>query len=199
MYLRIHQEVQTLQNTECSIGLRSLTDAADWREGVGNQWLDTLLPVWMQRLSNRVEFENVTVSDVVPGTEPDVEIEPSGPTEGEIDSRPLPGHTALIIGWRTDVSGRAGRGRIYLSGLPVSSVGDATQCRFEWSDWLTELGEAHLTMFGPGGVSGLAEIVVISRTLDGVTRPVPIGIPVTAVYCVPFWATQRTRLPFRHS
>lgn len=103
-----------------------------------------------------------------------------------------PNQVAAIITWRTALAGRAYRGRTYLPGISTGHLIDG-QLNSTYLSGLNGFIIAMMGAFGPSGSSTNFQLVVISRWLNKVERPNPIGTQVTAGVPRSIPGTQRRR------
>lgn len=180
---------------ECAWGLKALTNNPGWRQLLAEEWWIALRPRWLSGLVEDAQIRDVTVRDVVPGTAADVVYTGGGIQTGAIAGPSVPPQVAGLITWRTDLAGRAHRGRTFVPRMPRSWVE-------ENGDRWTEAGQDYLFSYAELfyatysrviGSSDIAFLVVISRQLDGVPRA-PVGTQVTSFDTSAVLATQRRRL-----
>jgi hypothetical protein len=101
-----------------------------------------------------------------------------GGTLGLAAGDPEPNQVAQIVTWRTSLAGRAYRGRTYVPGLPDGAVSAGLITSGHLSG-VTTFVNTMLSTFGPAGSSTNFQLVIISRWLNKVERPTPVGTPVT--------------------
>lgn len=174
---------------ECQIDATSLYDLAD-------EFNTHVLTDWMHAgMVNEVNCALLAVRDAVPGTAAGVDFVVSpAKTGGDAISDMLPPTASAIITWRTALAGRAYRGRSYLPGF-----GEAQQAGgILNAGCITDMEAAVTAMlgrFGPGGTSGNWRLVVLSRVLNGVVRPTPVGTLVVSGDVQTIMGSQRRRRP----
>ena len=166
------------QNVINSFGFVDLDGAHTFTQLAADLWSAANgLPVVMTTMRNSVVTQDLTVQDVVPGTAASVVYSAASPPTGTATSggagELLPPQSAVVVTWRTALGGRSYRGRTYLSGYGTLQQAGGT------------LNAGNLTSFFARynvatGVYAHWGLVVISRILNGVARPTPIGTPITA-------------------
>jgi hypothetical protein len=101
-------------------GSDPVTVATDFANGWGNNSSSL-----QQLMSNSISFDEVICSQMS-------ESQPSGTVDfstadwdsGQTAQEPVSPQVCLVLTWRTDLGGRANRGRTYLPGMPKTSVID---------------------------------------------------------------------------
>lgn len=168
-------------------------DAAATLSGLASDFEANLLATWMGPSGNGFSCNLLRVRDVVPGTGAGVDhsVVPAiaggaGTSEG------LPFQNAAVITWRTALSGRAYRGRSFLCGMSEGHQTAGTLDSGEISLMQTIITNI-LARYGGSGASALYRFGVVSRTLNGVARPVPVWTQIEAGVARSLVKTQRRR------
>lgn len=145
-------------------------------------------------LSVRAAIVALECHDVVPGTGSPVYRVGGLPVLGTVAGISVPVQVAAVISHRSALIGRSNRGRVYLGGQAAAGVDADTG---SWTTAHLALLEAVrstlMTRYGPTGTSTVARLVTVSRQLDGVVRPTPVGVDVTVALLVTRTCTQRRR------
>lgn len=119
------------------------------------------------------------VESVYPGTQASHEQTYSEVAGGNAGSELLPPQCAMVITWKSDVAGRAYRGRTYDAGLL-----EEDQVAGVWQSGVITNRETFVTqmlaVFGNGGTDANWQFGTISRVLNGVERPTPIWTATTS-------------------
>ena len=158
---------------------RALTASTNWRQELVDEFADTMLYPFFHDLSEDVTLHELRCEDVVPGTGATAFWTGPATWQGDYLGPGLPPNCAAVLQWRSDLLGRANRGRTYFAGYPMAAVDPG-------SDNWGALGQTHLEAFGTAmmaqfsrvtGLSSVGFLVVCSRQLDGVPRG-PVGIQV---------------------
>lgn len=191
--MRVHVNSPNHQ-IESAYSIRSITDSATLKSNLCNEFYTAVADTWVSKLSNAVHIENIVAADMFPGTALPFTREPVTPLPGLIDSPELPAQVAIILGLRTDSIGRAHRGRLYLGGLPIASVGNSQSPLLAWRLWASDIALKLLDLYGPAGSSPNGRLVVISRTVNGERRWPPLTTDVTSATTSSSWGTVRRRI-----
>ena len=161
------------------LGFQCISPFTNWMTLLAAEFRTTVLPDWMGCLGFNVACREITVTDVLPGTAPDVVLSllPSEP-HGTGGTTEAPGQLAYVLSWRSDGAGRNTRGRNYLFGLPLAHVTPTT-----WEgaafDNVQNLVEVMLGQYGPTGFSELARLQVISKGPHSAPLEPPQSFPIT--------------------
>lgn len=178
-----------------SWGFRSLTNAADWREQLVQEFWDELGPWYLAPLSELFSVLSVECVDIVPGTGATVFGEVTGADSGSAPVAPLPDNVCAVLSYSAGGIGRFQRGRTYVPGLPLFSTNEASMLlqtfkRVQLENFVLNLFE----QYGPDAASPWAEFVIISRQENYVVREVPAAFAAVTGRVSPLIATQRRRL-----
>lgn len=161
-------------------------DAAD---NAFTAWVDNILP----SISDDYTLSHVTLYVGQDGGPPLVVDSTLSNSTGGLSNAPLPQNCAHLVRKRTDSSGRRGRGRLYIPGVPEGEVDSAGNLSTVYRDAMTTSANGLLTDLETG-VAGLpATPMVILHRSEGIgTEPPPT--PVVTMVCETKIATQRRRL-----
>lgn len=115
--------------------------------------------------------------------------------QGVVNTSPAPNNVASCVTLRTDLRGRAYRGRSYVGGIALGSIDNQN---------LTTLAAGYILQayeaLRDGGQANNVPLVIVSRQLNGVPRTVAAVTPVTDVVLRDtVLDSQRRRLPGRGS
>lgn len=153
-------------------------------------WWSTHMRAWV---SNHISLTNINATDQSSDSAPSIDW-PISPTEaGSVNVASVPTNSALVLSFRTPQRGRSYRGRVYIPGLPNSSLASATSITgavvTAWSTVAAAIGSI-------GSAEGW-EHVVVSRYANNAPRVVAESTDVTN-YIVEFnLDSQRRRLAGR--
>lgn len=150
----------TVENT---FGLESAdgTDPQDVADAVGALFAAS---AWMDGRSDHMGLAEVRVEDDTPGTAASgsflFDPQPAGDDAGNA----APATCAVVVKWRATGKGKAGRGRMYLTGYPASTAISG----FWTSDALNPASAAASVIFDAYGPSGSGQLCIINRFAGGV-------------------------------
>lgn len=193
--LKVHLHAEG-PGTQSALGMQSITTASNWRSLLATQFKALVIPAWMDCLSFDVYMENITVTDVVPGTAADVILGGFPQPQGTAVSQAAPANAAYVISWRSDEPGRSKRGRTYLFGMPELSVVGTLQWDSSQQSAVEALAGAIMSRYGPSGTSTLARLCVISRGPKDAPLVPPVAYRVTTALFTPEIRSMRKRLRF---
>lgn len=114
---------------------------------------------------NEMLYQNIVIKnmDVENGLEKIYDVTTVG---GAVTTRQTPNNAAIVISWRTPLTGRNYRGRTYLGSVPVSVTEDATHISSAAATAYAGVAEDLVDAIdAAGGV-----LVVVSKVLAGVQR-----------------------------
>ena len=160
------------------LGMQCITPDANWRALLAAEFKATIIPDWRLGLCNTINFLNITVSDVVPGTGAD-EVLSLSPIKGAVSGQIAPFNCAYCLSIRTEGIGRNTRGRIYLAGMVRTQIFNGAVWDNDVLAWAEELGTVLLAQYGPTGFSDLARWQIISRGPKSAPVDPPQSFPVT--------------------
>lgn len=161
---------------------------------LGNVFLGDMGAVLVAPLSADTRIVQVEVWPWQPDDfEPVITI-PDPVLSGSIEEQVCPHQVAALMRWTTAVGGRAGTGRSYLYGFPITSTVFGNFWTEAALTAMSDIGDQMLFSYGPSGSSDLAQFVVISNRLHGAPRDERLVSPVTGFEAVELIATQRRRL-----
>lgn len=190
--LRFLWSTQKVENTlyfEASAGM-STTLMTNIGNGLVTWWQTNVRP----SMSNALTLSEVYLTDLTTQTGPTVSIPVTSNNVGQDVGEALPFNCAFVITLRTANRGKAGRGRNYIPGMTLSSVSSSTvELTFA-----NAMSAAYTALVGAGAVAAGAQLVVVSRFLNGSPRSQALVQPVTSVlYIDRIVDSQRRRLPGR--
>lgn len=176
------------------LGFQALTDDPDWMAALLEELRATVVPSYVLHMHNTGRVTELQAWQIT-GSGIDfvrsfANPQPRGVDVGQIS----PHQCAALVRWTTGLSGRANRGRTFLWLFSVYHVFQGQELLDGLLERMQAWIDAMLANYGPGGTSAIAQFVIISRQLDRVRRPTPVGIPVTAGQAVNLIATQRSRV-----
>lgn len=138
-----------------------------------DEWQAACLTAYRACLGTSVTLTTMTARDVFPENNQIAEESLPGGTNGTGAGPSGSSQVAAVLTWRTNLAGRAFRGRTYLPGIPSSNISNgliiASQLTLE-----TTFIDAMINTFGPSGTSDNFQLGIISRFLNGVERPNPV-------------------------
>jgi hypothetical protein len=131
---------------------------------------------WLSGRSTAITLTRVRVEDVYPGTAATGENILVAPEAGDDPGNAAPPLCALVVQWRGLSKGKAGRGRMYLTGFPASTAVGG----FWTSDALDPASAAASILFDAYGPQGSDNLTIINRFAGGVKLDPPLGTLVKA-------------------
>lgn len=146
------------------------------QEQVWQRWDDGARPLFAAYRPINFQLRKAVVSDIWPGELADFEHIYDPEYRGAHSSGPgTPGPATPLLQWLTGWPGRAHRGRTYWG--PVKEID--TDGSFMGADPRANISEYIQMMIflfppNPPFLLDMADFVVLSKTLDGETRPVPV-------------------------
>lgn len=174
------------------LGFKFLTTAASG-DGLANDWLTACKAGWLGNLSAGYTLENVTAVNVTPGTAASVQVTPTGTVIGSGTGDMLPPSNCMVATLTTALKGRAYRGRQYVSPWPEAAQNNGTFLSGYVNGLATGYMDVLMGRYAGGGVSADYRLVIISRQLNGATRPTPVGTDVLFYVVRPIVHLQRRR------
>lgn len=186
------------QNVINTFGFKDLDGTHTFTQLAADLWSAANgLPLLIASSLTTVVTQDVTVSDVVPGTAASVVYTAVSPPTGTAaigtHGQLLPPQSAFVTTWRTALGGRSYRGRIYLGGY-----GTLDQVGGTWiAGHQTGLQSVLTSFFAryriTGGAYAKWGLVVISKQLNGAVRATPVGTEITSFTNRATVYTQRRR------
>lgn len=178
------QKYQFCLTLRKSAGAPTSTDLDDVKL-IGESWWASNLKT---RLSSNVILSQVTATDIT--QQGGQQARSVVGTNGSVSEASLPLNSALCVSLRTEKRGRSYRGRVYVSGLPVShmtalNVYGSTQA----ANIVSDFGALQSTLDGAG-----YDIVVASKQHNGVTTNPAETNEVIAIVADTLLDSQRRRL-----
>lgn len=126
---------------------------------------------WMSGRSDAIALTRVRVEDAYPSTAATGEVILAVPEPGDDDGNAAPPLCALVVQWRGLAKGKAGRGRMFLTGYPASTA----VAGFWTSDAQNPASGAASAIFDAYGPSGSGQLCIINRYAAGVKLVPPVG------------------------
>lgn len=126
--------------------------------------------------STAIALYRVRVEDVVPGTSATGEYILPVPLAGDDATNAAPALCALVAQWRGPAKGKAGRGRMFLTGWPASTAVGS----FWTSDAQDPASAGVSVIFDTYGPAGSGELCIINRYAAGVKLDPPVATPITS-------------------
>jgi hypothetical protein len=173
-----------------TFGLRAEVDAADQMADCATRVNTALGTNWNLGKSQDINFTTIMVRDIVPGTRPLYKLA-IGSQLGTIASPAAPGNCAVVVSWRTNIKGRANRGRWFIGGMVAS---DCVQGF--WSGGSQDAASANASLifdpFGPLG-GGNYTLGIVSYVPNTKPRQFRAFVPITAFSVDNVIRSMRTR------
>lgn len=114
-----------------------------------------------------------------------------GPVAGLAAGAALPNSVAVVVTWRTGMSGAANRGRSYLGGIDIDhTTGD----NFLGAAFVTSIGTGAANLIADMGAAGVP-LVIVSYFLNGAPRATGVKRAVTFATVNARLDSQRRRMP----
>lgn len=126
---------------------------------------------WMSGRSDAMALTRVRVEDAYPGTAATGEVILATPEAGDDTGNAAPPLCALVVQWRGLSKGKAGRGRMFLTGYPASTAVGG----FWTSDAQDPASAAASVLFDAYGPAGSGQLCIINRYSGGVKLDPPVG------------------------
>lgn len=126
---------------------------------------------WMSGRSDDMALVRVKVEDAFPSTAATGEVIYPVPIPGDDTGNAAPPLCALVVQWRGLSKGKAGRGRMFLTGYPASTAIGG----FWTSDAQDPASAAASAIFDAYGPSGSGQLCIINRFAAGVKLDPPVG------------------------
>lgn len=126
---------------------------------------------WMTGRTDEISLTRVRVEDVYPGTAATGEVILAVPEPGDDTGNAAPPLCALVVQWRGLSKGKAGRGRMFLTGYPASTAIGG----FWTSDAQDPASAAASVIFDAYGPAGSGQLCIINRYAGGVKLDPPVG------------------------
>ena len=131
---------------------------------------------WMSGRSNAMSLTRVRVEDASPGVAATGEVILAPPEPGDDTGNAAPPLCALVVQWRGLSKGKAGRGRMFLTGYPASTA----VAGFWTSDAQDPASAAASVIFDAYGPAGSGQLCIINRVSAGVKLDPPVGTLIKA-------------------
>lgn len=126
---------------------------------------------WMAGRSDDMALVRVKVEDAFPSTAATGEVIYPVPIPGDDTGNAAPPLCALVVQWRGLSKGKAGRGRMFLTGYPASTAIGG----FWTSDAQDPASAAASAIFDAYGPSGSGQLCIINRFAAGVKLDPPVA------------------------
>jgi hypothetical protein len=126
---------------------------------------------WMTGRTDEISLTRVRVEDVYPGDAATGEVILAVPEPGDDTGNAAPPLCALVVQWRGLSKGKAGRGRMFLTGYPASTAIGG----FWTSDAQDPASAAASVIFDAYGPAGSGQLCIINRYAGGVKLVPPVG------------------------
>ena len=159
-------------------------------------WVANVLILLRNVLSDLCQVDQVRMDPVTPNNEIPGIVQLNGLTGNE-SGQPLPAGSAAVLSYVTTAPNAKHNGRVYIGGISEDSVINGILTSPEFGR-LVLLGQG-LTNTLPTSLPQTAEfeLTTISRVLDGVDRPTPIGFLVESIIVRSEFFSQRRRVTNR--
>lgn len=154
-------------------------------------WATNSLVILLPMMSSNYNLVRLYCEDVAPGTAPPQEWVGALTQVGLSTGEAMPGQVAVITTWKSDLAGRANRGRTYWPGVGVVAFEDGLlgpAGNLAFNAYAADL----MARWGPEAILPYARLGTISRQLDGVPRG-PLLIETTHRTVHPSPAMQKRR------
>lgn len=126
---------------------------------------------WMTGRTDEIALTRVRVEDIYPGNAATGENILVAPEAGDDTGNAAPPLCALVVQWRGLSKGKAGRGRLYLTGYPASTA----VAGFWTSDAQNPASGAASVIFDAYGPAGSGQLCIINKYAGGVKLDPPVG------------------------
>ena len=133
-------------------------------QDVSDQVVATLVGSdWMTGRSDAISLVKVRAEDDTPGLAATGETLVTPPEVGDDTGNAAPPLCALVVQWKGSSKGKAGRGRMFLTGYPASTAIGG----FWTSDAQNPASAAASVLFDAYGPAGSGQLCIINRTSGG--------------------------------
>lgn len=128
--------------------------------------LGAIIPgsAWMGGRSDAIALTSIRVEDDTPGLAATGEYVLAVPEAGDDTGNAAPPLCALVVQWKGLNKGKAGRGRMFLTGYPASTAVGG----YWTSDAQDPASAAASVLFDAFGPAGSGQLTIINRTSGGV-------------------------------
>lgn len=166
--------------------------AGDPMANIASKFNSLIMTVWKGIHTPDYAVEALWVNPVHPVGAARYELNFAPPEAGTFAGESLPLQDAVVVTWRTALAGRSYRGRSYISSLAESQQNAGTIA----AAMITNYQSFCSAMYGgfvTNAAANNARLVVISRYLNKIERPNPIGTAVFSYAVRPTVYSQRRR------
>jgi len=156
---------------------------------LSDAWATHCIPL----MSFNAQYESCHVRSLESLTAPATDSFVGGGAVGANPTASMPNNVSLAIKFLTGLSGKSGRGRLYIVGMPRGEVTNNVVSATLADAWVTALNAVF------DAAAGLTwQPVVLSRRTGGAARAVAVGYAITGIgYTDRIVDSQRRRLPQR--
>lgn len=152
----------------------NMTDGTDMQATAEAIATNLAASAWMSGRSDQMSLIEVRCEDVVPGTGTTGSAILAPPLTGDDAGNGTPPLVTINVKWRGTLKGKAGRGRMFLSGFPASTAIGG----FWTSDAQDPASAAASVIFDLHGPSGTGDLCIINRQAGGVAIDPPTSNPI---------------------
>lgn len=172
----------------------SLTDDPTWEGRIVDQWIDEVLPFFCAMLSPDVVVSQMEIHPIIPvgGSIVFRNVIPN--QVGGLGGAAASGQVAAKVTWYPDGSHRSQRGRTFIGGVANDMLDSSRRVGGDLDTTMRAWASKMMELWGPDGTEGTARFSILSRSIDGALRPVPVALPVMAWAVQSILGSQRRRL-----
>jgi len=172
----------------------ALTNTATWADRIADKWVDDVATFFTAMLSPDCSHGQVELHDVIGNEHHRTFIDIIPPVMGGLGGAAAPGQVAAKVTWYPGGSHRSQRGRTFLGGVAADQIENARRINGDVDTLIRAWADTMLSLWGPSGTESGAQLVILSRQIDGAPRSPVVGLPVLEYNVPSIIGTQRRRL-----
>jgi len=128
---------------------------------LNGSWVANIMPLVVAATSASVNWDEIVISDVDPGTDLTQHFALTQPNPGAIVGDALPGQNAVVIQLRSLQKGRRHRGRFFLPGIAEAGTTNALLSGAQLAA-VSNLASQLITFYGPAGSQTSYKLCIFS-------------------------------------
>jgi hypothetical protein len=148
------------QQVEFGVHIQQVLSSGGAQDLAGS-WTANVMPLVFAATSASVNWDELVISDVSPGTDLTIHFGFTQPNPGLIAGDCLPGQNAVVVQEHSLVKGRRHRGRFYLPGIAESGTTNALLTGSQ-STAIANLASQLIVFYGPAGTQTSYRLVIFS-------------------------------------
>jgi|ERR1700675_815579 len=170
------------------------TSTATWADRIADKWIDDVAPFFVAFLSPQASHGQVELHDVIGSEHHRTFIDIIPALTGGLGGDAAPGQVAPKVTWYVDGSHRSQRGRSFLAGIAADQIDGARRINGDVDTLMRAWADTVMGLWGPSGTESGAQLVILSRQLNGAPRVPLVGNPVIEYSVQSVLGTQRRRM-----